>query len=894
MDNAIYDRFIGDNNALVRCPGYCAGSEDGDETTCQGTWHEAYCRLADGTIRHDMSESQCKSESSSSSSDSSASSASIQENYWVRGYCELTQEQCHDSDVNWVNYEIEDMGEGQFIRKKGNKYYCGLYNAIMSETAGECDSKTIARYREDFSLNLCMKNLKCQSAYYQGERKVAICNRCDDAQILCPSVDGTVQCVALASDPHNCGECGKTCDEGEFCDNGSCKKEVTTTCPQEQIRCFCLEIDGKRECHAADSNEQNLKDNEYCLDPLDSATCGIMSCEDLADEKIIEAQKCTAGQRCGLDQDGNYECKCADGTFKYKGKCVSPTSPESCGISQDNPNDTLKCDTTKSACNGTTCVCVSPYYLCVQSGLGNGSDCFDVLNDSQNCGGCHVACSADKICVNGQCQCPENEILCDGQCIDPMTDKDHCGARGNCTNDNPTENENAEGDFENAEEQDTNDNPLNSAGVQCKDADSCANGKCDCGKDEFRIGGECISASDARYCGATADEEGKRGQDCTVIPYAQCSIVYDRYRCSCANDDGKGNAFIPVYDGTILKKCVNPEVDDEYCGYPVGGGVYEDCTAKKEGQKIWSCQNGICVEGCRSDSIKCVQKCVGEDEGEEGMCAYCLSTDVVEYRDENSNSCICRKCGDDDNPATGCSDFSRGESLEHCTACHEPCAPHFKVCKKVTSQMNPFVCACSEGETEVAFSETEKACLIPSETHVEQGTSGFWQCQAPWINVDNDWSNGCEVDSSSDTKYCGDNRVDCTILSNVGMVVCQEGQCKIQSCQSGYNDCNQNVGDGCEAYVKSDTSNCNLCHVTCGRTCQDGETCASQCVEGMCCQTGEFDRQYGAETLYCCDHTKLYRYNKSGWWIFSIKCPKNDHYGCFEQNPDGKCWTEVR
>jgi hypothetical protein len=47
------------------------------------------------------------------------------------------------------------------------------------------------------------------------------------------------------------------------------------------------------------------------------------------------------------------------------------------------------------------------------------------------------------------------------------------------------------------------------------------------------------------------------------------------------------------------------------------------------------------------------------------------------------------------------------------------------------------------------------------------------------------------------------------------------------SCEPGWTDCNQQIGDGCEADLQVDVQNCGAC----GEICAQGEACMSgQCV----------------------------------------------------------------
>ncbi len=89
-------------------------------------------------------------------------------------------------------------------------------------------------------------------------------------------------------------------------------------------------------------------------------------------------------------------------------------------------------------------------------------------------------------------------------------------------------------------------------------------------------------------------------------------------------------------------------------------------------------------------------------------------------------------------------------------------------------------------------------------------------------------------------------------------------------CAAGYQDCDNDLANGCEAHVATDAANCGVCGKTCGSkqsciasTCQGGPSCATQgpglndCGSGeSCCVSelvpgGTFSRRYdGVSTLY--------------------------------------------
>ena len=85
---------------------------------------------------------------------------------------------------------------------------------------------------------------------------------------------------------------------------------------------------------------------------------------------------------------------------------------------------------------------------------------------------------------------------------------------------------------------------------------------------------------------------------------------------------------------------------------------------------------------------------------------------------------------------------------------------------------------------------------------------------------------GLCVDIQSDTENCGGCGKKCEVQN--GEPVCNNGQCEIKECFSGWDDCNNDVTDGCEINIDRDNRNCGGC----GIECDEGYACVSrECVE---------------------------------------------------------------
>jgi hypothetical protein len=117
---------------------------------------------------------------------------------------------------------------------------------------------------------------------------------------------------------------------------------------------------------------------------------------------------------------------------------------------------------------------------------------------------------------------------------------------------------------------------------------------------------------------------------------------------------------------------------------------------------------------------------------------------------------------------------------------------------------------------------------------------GFGDCN------DDELSDGCETTLASDSTNCGACGNVCS-TSHVSAGVCEAGQCG-GDCEAGWADCNADMlTDGCEAELQDDVAHCG----SCGNACSQNHV-ASTCDAGVCagtCATGHADcnGQLGAD-----------------------------------------------
>lgn len=125
------------------------------------------------------------------------------------------------------------------------------------------------------------------------------------------------------------------------------------------------------------------------------------------------------------------------------------------------------------------------------------------------------------------------------------------------------------------------------------------------------------------------------------------------------------------------------------------------------------------------------------------------------------------------------------------------------------------------------------ACATPNATPTcAMGTCAVEACDAGFEDCNMDASDGCEatLDTLTDCGGCG---VPCDVPG--ATETCASGTCELVACEPGFDDCNMDPADGCEVALDTLTD-CGACGVACSVT--DGTaTCASGTCEVAMCDT---------------------------------------------------------
>ncbi len=122
-------------------------------------------------------------------------------------------------------------------------------------------------------------------------------------------------------------------------------------------------------------------------------------------------------------------------------------------------------------------------------------------------------------------------------------------------------------------------------------------------------------------------------------------------------------------------------------------------------------------------------------------------------------------------------------------------------------------------------------------------TCGLDTCESGWSNCDLSYGNGCEVHTAADTENCGGCGNVCS-LTNTDSLTCSSGVCQVLTCSEGYGNCDSNSANGCETNITNSLTNCGACGLDCTVAGEFGYnyTCAnSLCTIVGVCPTGYGD-----------------------------------------------------
>jgi hypothetical protein len=585
---------------------------------------------------------------------------------------------------------------------------------------------------------------------------------CTGAFVDCDG-DADNGCEATLDSLAHCGLCGAACalsNAEARCRQGRC----------EFVRC----APGFGNCDGAPGNG--------CEVELDSVTdCG--GCGRTCPAPDNAAPGCEAGS-CGVgaclgpfgDCDGEVENGCEQPLRDnaHCGGCDQPCAPFSA----------------EGDCAGGTCaitLCLDDHVDC--NGL-SGDGCEATLDSAEHCGACGAACELPNttalICTGAPLGC-EVDHTCSGTGCVPGAPENGCAPGfGDC-----------DGNPRNGCE--TPLDTLSDCGA-CGDECRVANGISECADGCGFLGcepgfGACTSAACASLAG-NSNHCGACGRSCGGATPNCAGGVCTGQTCGAGTADCNGQAD----DG-----CEAMLNQPSRCGQcNVSCGPYPNATAACTGGRcaIGSCNAGFrdcdgqISNGCEVN-IRTLQACGG-----------CAQPCAIPFAEEScaSGSCTLVQC----DPGRANCDGRLDNGCEASIALPENCGGCGNDCR---GRPHVLTAGCEEG-----------ACRFV--------------CEAGYGDCDGVVANGCEADFGSGT-HCGRCDNDCTALPNVRSASCDDSVCTDLVCDPGWGDCDGNPLNGCERRLNT-LSDCGAC----GRPCAPAHATGA-CVAGSCridtCDSGYAD-----------------------------------------------------
>lgn len=313
------------------------------------------------------------------------------------------------TDICTLDKEICDGKFKKLTCDSVSYYSIGQDGKYSKCENGKCSGITLPSiemppvFLSGFNYRVCPVGYDYRTEYVYDLRNVCVKSTCNNAS------------VNLYTDNLNCGGCGKKCDGGKACIDGSCEIADDT-----KVLCNGVLIDPK-------NNPRYCGANAGCTE--------FVNCEQKDTDKLCANGRCV--KSCPSEQ------------VACNGQCINPTTDNRYCGAKDNCSGTNAGSKCKDGevCSGGECgvTCVSGQILC------NGQ-CIDPTTDNRYCGAtgdCKDSnagekCDSGNVCSGGTCgaSCLSGQVLCGGKCIVPEKDNTYCGAKGNCIGDDPNDNTN--------------------------------------------------------------------------------------------------------------------------------------------------------------------------------------------------------------------------------------------------------------------------------------------------------------------------------------------------------------------------------------------------------------------------------------------------------------------
>ena len=604
------------------------------------------------------------------------------------------------------------------------------------------------------------------------------------------------RCLTLGAEQF----CGRDCSYDGTCpDSFRCSESttvdgtlVTGQCQPMSGTCECTSLNGGQEVPCQEVNSfGTCVGKRRCIPPAGYGPCSarvpaVEVCNGVDDDCNGKSDDELGETTCGLGICLRTVANCANG------------EAQTCRTGDAGPE---VCDDLDNDCDGVP---------------DNG---FDKQSDVMNCGACNRACAfsnGDPYCDAGQCQL--------GPCEPGFWDLDGNPANGceyACTASN--------------------------GGVEvCDGLDNDCDGLVDEG---FNLNTDPLNcASCGHACnvpGGTVATYGCSAKVCTIAACATGRADCDQVYATGCEVDTTGSL---AHCGGCNQPCATPHAipvcSSSQCAIQLCDLGWKDC-------------DGQVADGCEVDSRSDVNHC--------GACG-----NVCGFANANA-SCASSTCGFtckpgfwdlDGNPANGCEyacPVGSDSDPLNCGSCGFVCSvPGGTVATYACPAKSCAIATCATGRADCDLTYAD-GCEVDVRTDVSNCGScghvcnvaggsvtayscvaqvcGIAACAPGRADCDLVYSTGCEVDTTSSVSNCGGCNQPCATPH--ATPTCFQSLCRVQSCDTGWKDCDGDVGNGCEVDSRSDVNHCGGCAIACSFANADAFCSNSAC--GFTCKPGFWD-----------------------------------------------------
>lgn len=335
-------------------------------------------------------------------------------------------------------------------------------------------------------------------------------------------------------------------------------------------------------------------------------------------------------------------------------------------------------------------------------------------------------------------------------------------------------------------------------------------------------------------------------QDTAMCTVADVAIQATQCGPPLQCDDGKRDCKNGATDGceTDIRSDVNNCGGCAIvCATPPSGEaacVEGKCTISTCAKGARDCNSNM-ADGCEIDTLRdanncgaCGTVCPSGTEGvgvcQAGKCVLACNAGYLDCDGDPNNGCEVNGSADDSN-CGNCGNVCPPSPSLNSVCAAGTCITSSCKAPQLTCKAGPIDgCEVNSSNDLNNCGTCGKKCAIPANATpaCTNSNCAIGRCNSGFDDCDKLLANGCEIDLTKDTKNCGTCGKQCSYANAAPQ--CTSSTCSMGACNANFFDCNKMDSDGCEINLASDPNNCGMC----GKVCAPTETCAGGSCQNSC------------------------------------------------------------